>query len=74
MRNNLLKGSAFFVGLATLIGIGVTLFASNPEILSRGYGVSGILGLGSIGLFFVGLAVKNEGSDGSNKTETKKLA
>lgn len=72
MRNNLLKGSAFFVGLATLIGIGVTLFASNPEILSKGYRVSGILGLGSIGLFFIGL--EYEGSNGSNKTETKKLA
>ena len=60
MKKNVLIGSASLVILATSVATGTLLFSSNTEHIGRLMSVSGVLGLGSIGLFFVGLALRNE--------------
>lgn len=56
MKNKILLTSAGLIGLATSTGIGTALLASNPVTITRLTTVASILGVGSIGLFFVGLA------------------
>jgi len=51
----LLTSAALVLG-ATTLGIGTALFGHNPESIVRLTTVASILGTGSIGLFFVGLA------------------
>lgn len=55
MKNKILIGSASLVVGASMLGILTALLASDPVIITRLSTVSGILGLGSVGLFFVGL-------------------
>ena len=55
-KTSILLSSAALVLGATTLGIGVALFGTNPETMVRLTTVASILGTGSIGLFFVGLA------------------
>lgn len=58
MKNKILMIAAGLVLSASCLAIGTTLFmdAANAALAIRLMSVSGFLGLGSIGLFFVGLA------------------
>ena len=56
MKNKLLLGSAGCVVIATSSSILTSLFCDNPELILRMTGVNTTLIIGSIGLFFVGLA------------------
>lgn len=56
MKNAILLMSGTLVLAATTTGLTTTLLASDPGTIARMSAVAGILGLGSIGLFFVGLA------------------
>ena len=56
VKNSILLGSGALVVVATALGIGTTLLGHNPETVVRLLTVASILGTGSIGLFFVGLA------------------
>ena len=58
MKNKVLLTSAVLVGLATSTGIGTILLAHDEHAVTRLLTVSFILGLGSIGLFFVGSVLK----------------
>ncbi len=60
MKNKILTMAAVLVGLATILGIGTAGFAHSPETITRLTSVCAILGTGSIGLFFVGLAFPKE--------------
>lgn len=62
MKNSILIVSAVLVGLATTLGIMTTILANNEASAIRAFTVAGILGLGSIGLFFVGLALPRDAS------------
>lgn len=62
MKNKILIIAAGLVLAASVLAISTTLFieASNAELSIRLMAVSGFLGLGSIGMFFVGLAFPKE--------------
>ena len=56
MKNSILNAAGVMVGLATLTGVGTALLASDPELITRFTTAATFFGLGSMGLFFVGLA------------------
>lgn len=56
MKQNILLTAGAFVLAATLTGLGTALFAHDPQFIARATTVASIFGLGSMGLFFVGLA------------------
>ena len=56
MKTQILLTSGGLVLAATTTGLCTALFASDPSIIARATTVASIFGLGSIGLFFVGLA------------------
>jgi len=56
MKKKILNIAAILVALATLNALGTVFFARDAEFILRSTGCSYILGLGSIGLFFIGLA------------------
>jgi hypothetical protein len=56
MKTKILTGSALLVLLATGTGVLTAVYGHNPETITRASSVAGILGLASVGLFFVGLA------------------
>jgi hypothetical protein len=56
MKNKVLIASAALVGAATILGVGTTLLVEDLLLITKLGSASAILGLGSIGLFFVGLA------------------
>lgn len=60
MKQNILLTSGGLVLAATLVGLSTALFASDPSYIARATTVASIFGLGSIGLFFVGLAFPKE--------------
>lgn len=60
MKNKILLCSAVFVIIATASSVLVSLFSSDPELALRMTGVNTTLIIGSIGLFFVGLAYPRE--------------
>lgn len=56
MKNKILTVAAGLVGVATFGGVVTALTVTSPELIARFSSASGILALGSVGLFFVGLA------------------
>lgn len=60
MKNKILSFSAILVIMATTVSLGTTTLASDPELILRMTGVAYTLGLGSIGLFFVGWVFPKE--------------
>ena len=56
MKTLLLKTSAGCILLAATLAIGLSLFASNPELIIRLTNVAGILITASMGLFVIGWA------------------
>lgn len=66
VKSSILLTSGALVLSATGLGIATALFGHNPETMVRLTTVASILGTGSIGLFFVGLAFP--------KTETVTVA
>lgn len=60
VKTTILLTSGGLVLGATTTALGAALFASDPSIIARTTMVATILGLGSIGLFFVGLAFPKE--------------
>lgn len=60
MKTKILLGAGALVLSATTLGVSTALFVKSPELLVRFTTVASILGTGSIGLFFVGLAFPKE--------------
>lgn len=56
MKTKILNASGIMVGLATFTGVSVAFFGTDPEIITRATTAASFFGLGSMGLFFVGLA------------------
>lgn len=56
MKTIVLLASVALTTIATATGVVTALAVSNPETIARLSTTSGILALGAIGLFFVGLA------------------
>jgi hypothetical protein len=56
MKKNILLGSVACITLATTVGVATALLAVDPTFIARLTTASSIFGLGSIGLFVVGLA------------------
>ena len=67
MKNKLLLSSATATTLAVLVGVFTALFATNEETITRMAAVSNILVLGSVGLFFIGLATPKESGKPTNE-------
>lgn len=55
MKNKILTTAAGLVGIATVSGVITALTVTNPETITRLSSASGVLALGSVGLFFIGL-------------------
>ena len=55
MKNKILTSAAGLVASATILGVSTALFAVDPTMIARLSSVGGILVVGSMGLFFVGL-------------------
>jgi len=62
MKKNVLLGSIVSIFLATTTAVLTALTVSTPEIGVRLMTVASILGLASVGLFFVGLATPSSSS------------
>lgn len=60
MKKKILISAASLVAAATLLGIATALFGKDPELIVRLTTVASILGTGSVGLFFIGLAFPKE--------------
>jgi hypothetical protein len=78
VKSSILLTSGGLVLAATTLGIGTALFGHNPETMVRLTTVASILGTGSIGLFFVGLAFPKQevttlSLDGVSQTVKKDL-
>lgn len=71
-KTTILLTSAALVGIATTTGLGTALFATDPQVIGRATMVAGIFGLGSIGLFFVGLAFPKEATVSIDGIKTTK--
>jgi hypothetical protein len=59
-KTGILTTAAILVLSATTLGTAVALLGKDTESLFRLYAVASVLGTGSIGLFFVGLAFPRE--------------
>lgn len=56
MKNKILLTSVAFIAIATTISTATIIFGHDVDTSARAVGVAWTFGLGSIGLFFVGLA------------------
>lgn len=56
MKTQILLTSGALVLLATTVGLATAVFGHDPNTIARATTVASIFGLGSVGLFFVGLA------------------
>lgn len=55
IKTSILLASATLVAAATTTGVATALYGTDPQTIIRLTTVASILGVGSIGLFFVGL-------------------
>lgn len=69
-KSGVLTGAATLVVTATVIGVITALVGRDSELVIRLTSAAGVLGLGSIGMFFVGLAYPRQAgvTDGNTKT------
>ena len=67
MKKNVLLGSVLSIVLATTTAVVTALTVTAPEIGVRLMTVASILGLASVGLFFVGLATPSNNSSTASK-------
>lgn len=71
MKKNILLGSVLSIVLATTTAIVTALTVSAPEVGVRLMTVASILGLASVGLFFVGLATPTNTTTSKGKLNGK---
>jgi ABC-type glucose/galactose transport system permease subunit len=60
VKKKILMGSVVCIGIATVVGVGTALLAVDPIFITRMSTVGSLFGLGSVGLFFVGLATPKD--------------